>query len=334
MVGPFVRLRPGSRSDIELEDQMRKSLRLTALASIAALMVAACGAGATPTPAPTAAPSEAASAAPTEAASAAPSFDPNGLLAKAILAGKIRISTDPNYAPFSFYDTATGKYTGFDTATAEEVMTRINKELAGNLAVEWVTPNWDLITAGSWGGRWDISIGSMSITKGREKVVDFADPYYFDFGSIAIDADSTITSVKELDGKSICVGASTTYEQWLQGTLEISDPNMAPAPVGANITSLPTDNECLQAHAAGRKFDAIVANENSLANGVKEGIPIKILDVPPPFVVSVAFALDRSGPPTADMLKVLNKIVADMHADGTLSKLSNQFLGKDVTKAP
>jgi polar amino acid transport system substrate-binding protein len=314
---------------------MRKSLRLTALASVAVLMVAACGASATPTPAQTAAPTEAgATAAPTEAASEAPALDPNGLLAKILTDKKIRISTDPNYAPFSFYDTATGKYTGFDTATAEEVVVRINKELASNIALEWVTPNWDLITAGSWGGRWDVSIGSMSITKGREKVVDFADPYYFDFGSIAVDTDSTITSIAELDGKSICVGAATTYEQWLQGTLEISDPNMAPPPAGANVTSLPTDNECLQAHAAGRKFDAIVANENSLANGVNEGIPVKILDVAPPFVVSVAFALDRSGPPTADLLKVLNKIVADMHADGTLSKFSMEHLGKDVTKAP
>ncbi len=159
-------------------------------------------------------------------------------------------------------------------------------------------------------------------------------PYYYDYGSIAVGTDSTITSVKELDGKKICVGASTTYEQWLQGTLEIPDPNMAPPPAGADITSLPTDNECLQAQAAGRKFDAIVANENSLANGVKEGIPVKILDVPPPFVVQVAFALDKSGPPTAELLAILNEIVADMHADGTLKALSEKYLGKDVTQKP
>ncbi len=269
-----------------------------------------------------------------EAPSAAPTVSADSLLGKILAAGKIRISTDPNYAPFSFYDTATGKYTGFDNAVAEEVVTRMNKQLAKNLALEWVTPNWDLITAGSWGGRWDMSIGSMSITKGREKVVDFADPYYYDFGSIAVGTDSTITSVAELDGKSICVGASTTYEQWLKGTLEIPDPNMAPPPANANITSLPTDNECLQAQAAGRKFDAIVANENSLANGVKQGIPVKILDITPPFVVQVAFALDKSGAPTAEMLAVLNKIVADMHADGTLTALSNQYLGKDVTQKP
>jgi polar amino acid transport system substrate-binding protein len=287
---------------------MHKSLRLTALATIAVLMVAACGGGSTAAP--------------------------KSLLDNVKAAGKIRISTDPNYAPFSFYDTATGKYTGFDTATAEEVVKRMNTELGTNLALEWQTPNWDLITAGSWGGRWDMSIGSMSVTLGREKVVDFADPYYYDFGSIAIATDSTITSIKELDGKNICVGASTTYEQWLKGTLEIPDPNMAPPPANANITSLPTDNECLQAQKAGRKFDAIVANENSLANGVKEGIPVKILDVPPPFVVQVAFALDKSGPPTADMLTLLNKIVAAMHADGTLTKLSNQYLSKDVTQKP
>ena len=245
---------------------MRKSLRLTALASIAALMVAACGAGATPTPAPTAAPTEAAAtAAPTEAASEAPALDPNGLLAKILADKKIRISTDPNYAPYSFYDTATGKYTGFDTATAEEVVTRLNKELLSNIALEWVTPNWDLITAGSWGGRWDLSIGSMSITKGREKVVDFADPYYFDYGSIAVDAGSTITSVAELDGKSICVGAATTYEQWLQGTLEISDPNMAPPPAGAKYWNGPTLHVPAQVGRVAPVMSVVKVAERSVA---------------------------------------------------------------------
>ncbi len=31
---------------------------------------------------------------------------------------------------------------------------------------------------------------------------------------------------------------------------------------------------------------------------------------------------------------MLNKIVADMHADGTLTTLSNQYLKKDVTQKP
>jgi polar amino acid transport system substrate-binding protein len=174
----------------------------------------------------------------------------------------------------------------------------------------------------------------MSVTKGREKVVDFADPYYYDFGAIAVPTDSTVTSLADLNGKSVCVGAATTYEQWLQGTLEIVDPNMLQPPTGLNITSLPTDNECIQALAAGRKFDAIIANENDLTNAVKQKQPIRLLEGIIPFKISVAFAMDKSGPATDSMLAALKPIVAAMHADGTLTKFSEEFLGKDVTKAP
>lgn len=323
---------------------MRKSLRLAALASSAVMILAACGSSvpsASPTTALTAVPSAAAvTTAPSTAVTVAPatptpapSIDPNSLLGKVIAAGKIRISTDPNYAPFSSLDTATGKYVGFDTSTAEEVVKRMNAALGTNLTIEWVTPNWDLITAGSWGGRWDMSIGSMSVTTARAKVVDFADPYYYDYGAVAVPTSSTATTLADLNGKNVCVGASTVYEQWLKGTLEIPG-EITPPPTGLNVTSMDTDNLCIQALASGRKFDAIVANENDLTNAVAQNQPIKLLQIPPPFLVQVAFALDKSGPSDASMLVVLNPIVAAMHADGTLTKFSMQFLKKDVTQKP
>ena len=320
---------------------MRKSLRLATLASATVFLVAACGASSTPTAAPTTAPATAApaTAAPATAAPVTPepvaTVNPDSLLGKVIASGKLRVATDPNYAPFSFLDVATGKYVGFDNATAEEIAKRLSAEVGKEIAVQWETPNWDLITAGSWGGRWDLSVGSMSVTKTREKVVDFVDPYYYDFGVVAVPKDSPVQKLEELAGKEICVGASTTYEQWLNGTLEITDPNMKPVPAGIKVTTLPTDNECVQAITAGRTFDGTAANENSLANAVKENQPIRILeDSVPTFTISVSPALDRSGPPTAEMLTVLNKIMADMHADGTLTKLSMDNLGKDVTQKP
>ena len=314
---------------------MRKSLRLVALASTAVLLLAACGSSSTPTQAPASvAPpaSEApASEAPASEGPAAP--DPEGLLGKILAAGKIRISTDPNYKPFSYLDDAQ-QYDGFDIKTAEEVTKRLGEMYDTPLEVEWVTPAWDLITSGNWGGRWDISIGSMSITKTRAEVVDFADPYYYDFGGVAVPTDSTVTSLDELAGKKICVGSSTTYEQWLSGELEIIDPNMLTPPAGAEVVPLETDNLCVQAQASGRGFDAIAANANNIGDWVKEGLPVKLLDIGPIFTVSVSFALDKSGPPTADMLTALNEIVAGMHADGTLSKLSTEYLSRDVTVKP
>jgi len=323
---------------------MRKSLRLAAMTTAAVLLLAACGSSSSPTAAPaaTAAPVTAAPVTAAPAATAAPAteapaptVDPNSLLGKVIAAGKLRVSTDPNYAPFSFLDPATGKYVGFDNATAEEIAKRLSKEVGKDIAIEWVTPSWDLITAGNWGGRWDLSVGSMSVTKAREKVVDFVDPYYYDFGVVAVPKDSPAQSLADLAGKTFCVGAATTYEQWLNGTLEITDPNMKQVPAGIEVKTLPTDNECVQALAAGRKFDALAANENSLANAIKENQPIRILeDSVPTFTISVSPALDKSGPPTAEMLTVLNKIMADMHADGTLTQLSQAALGKDVTQKP
>jgi polar amino acid transport system substrate-binding protein len=226
------------------------------------------------------------------------------------------------------------KLDGFDVKTAEEVAKRLGAMYGKDLAIDWKTPSWDLITAGNWGGRWDISIGSMSVTKSRAKVVDFADPYYYDFGGIAIPKDSTVTSLDQLAGKTFCVGSSTTYEQWLSGTLEIVDPNMLQPPAGVQVTPLETDNLCVQAVQSGRKFDAIAANANGIADWVKSGLPVKLLDIGPIFTVSVSFAMDRSGPSTADILPALNKIVADMHSDGTLSKLSLQYLSRDVTIKP
>jgi len=315
---------------------------------VVAVIAAACSSGgaatAAPTTAPTAAPStapasvpasEPASAPASEPASeAAASVDPNSLLGKILAAGVIKVSTDPNYKPFSFQN-PDGTYDGFDNATAVEAVKRLSANLGKDIKIDWQTPSWDLITAGGWSGRWDISIGSMSVTVGRSKVVDFVDPYYYDSGAVAVPKDSKVQSLSELnDGKSFCVGAATTYEQWLNGTLEIVDPNILPAPTNPQVTSLPTDNECTQAVQSGRKFDAIVANANGLADQVKAGLPIRVLDGPPIFTVSVAFALDKSGPDDKSLIAELNKVVASMHADGTLSQLSMKYLEKDVTNKP
>ena len=318
---------------------MSRSFRFLAVLAVLVFAFAACSTGGGATTAPSVAAPSVGASAPAESAaapseSAAASVDPESLLGKVIAAGKIRVSTDPNYKPFSFLN-PDGTYDGFDNAVAVEAVKRLSEKVGAPVEVQWETPGWDLITAGSWGGRWDISIGSMSVTEGRAKVVDFVDPYYFDSGAVAVPTDSPVQSLSELnDGKTFCVGTATTYEQWLTGTLEIVDPNIVAAPTSPDVQALPTDNECVQAIGAGRTYDAIVANANGLADAVQGGAPIRVLEGPPIFTVSVAFALDKSGPATAEMIEVLNEVVGEMHADGTMSALSMEHLEKDVTVQP
>lgn len=309
---------------------MYRYSRLAALAVIALLVMAGCS---SPGAAPVASSPAAGGASSAPSAAAAATVDPASLLGKVIAAGKIRISTDPNYKPFSFVN-PDGTYDGFDNATAVEAVKRLSTAVGKEIAIEWVTPSWEAITAGGWGGRFDVSIGSMSVTVGRAKVVDFVEPYYFDVGAVAVPKNSPVQSLAELNGgKSICVGTATTYQQWLDGTLEIVDPNKVAPPTDPKIVPLETDNLCVQAVAAGRKYDAIVANANGLADQAKIA-PIRILEGPPIFTVSVAFALDKAGPSNKSMIDAFNKIVLEMHADGTLSKLSIKYLGKDSSVKP
>ena len=105
-------------------------------------------------------------------AAPAATSNPDDLLALVKKAGTIRVSTDPDYAPQSALK-PDGTYEGFDIDVA-------NKIAAGlGVKVEFITPGWDTITAGNWGGRWDVSVGSMTILADRKKILDFSVAYYY-----------------------------------------------------------------------------------------------------------------------------------------------------------
>jgi len=306
---------------------MLKSLRLTALASIAVLLVAACGSGASPTPAPTAVPTAApGSQAPaTEAPTAAPTVDPNSLLGKVMAAGKIVMSTDPQYPPQSSLK-SDGTYEGFDIDVGTEIAKRLG------LTIEFFNPDWNLITAGSWGGRWDFSVGSMTITTPREKVLAFSKPYYFTPAQMAASTASGITTLDGLAGKSICTGEATTYFDWLSGTLDLGSytPTTKP-PAGSIATTLSTDRLCAEAWKAGRKdFDGWLSSSTTVEAAIKDGLPLVELGAPV-FFEPLGVAFDKSGPDPTSMVAKVNQILDDMRADGSMKAFSEKWFGLDLT---
>ncbi len=241
--------------------------RLSLLGAVA-IVAAACttGGGATTAPsvAPTAAPTTAASApaseaaSPSEAASVAPIA--GGLLDKVLKAGKLVVSTDPNYAPQSAQK-PDGTYEGFDIDVATEIAKRLG------VTVDWATPDWAVITAGDWSGRWDASVGSMTITTDRQKVLDFSDPYYYTPAQMAASTASGITTLEGLAGKTVCVGEATTYLDWLQGKkLDFGtlSPTTTP-PAGVKATPrrpMPTARSC---GASGRNdFEGFLSSSTTV----------------------------------------------------------------------
>lgn len=260
--------------------------------------------------------------------------DEEDLLADVLERGVIRVSTDPNYAPQSFLD-ENGEFVGFDIDVAREIARRLGVE------VEFVTPDWDVITAGNWGGQWDLSVGSMTVTTARDEVLDFASPaYYYTPAQFAAANESGIDSLDAINGQAVCVGSATTYESWLNGDLAalgLPDSSyFATAPTGITVIPLATDNECFQAIQAGRTdFQVFLTSNTVVEAAIAGGVPIqKVGD--PVFSENLAAAVDgNSSLDSSSLVARVGEIIQEMHDDGTLSALSIKwFDGVDLTQDP
>jgi polar amino acid transport system substrate-binding protein len=221
---------------------------------------------------------------------------------------------------------------GFDVDVAIAVGDALGVETC------FATPDWDVITAGSWADKWDVSIGSMTITTARQQILDFSIPYYYTPAVIAVSANAGITSLADLDGKALCAGTSTTYELWMNHDMEgLGLPASSIYAEAPNVTvvSLPTDQECAQAIAAGREdFVGYVTSGTVIDSNLAAGLPIVKLGSPV-FSEDLAAAFDKSSTLPTDSLRAeVDKIFTAMHNDGRLSDLSNKWLGEDLTTAP
>ena len=297
---------------------MKGTMRLATLLAVAGLAVAACSSsGSTPAP----------SAAPSVAPSAEASVDPASLLGKVLAAKKIVMSTDPQYPPQSSLK-ADGTYEGFDIDVGNEIAKRLG------VAIEFTTPTWDTITAGSWGGRWDMSVGSMTITTPREKVLAFTKPYYYTPAQMAASTASGVTTLDGLAGKTICAGAATTYYDWLTGALDLGSytPKEGP-PEGSKATTLDTDRLCAETMKAGRTdFEGWLSSSTTVEQAIKDGLPL-IMVGDPVYYEPLGVAFDRQGPDPTSMVEAANAALDGMRADGTLKAMSEKWFGLDLTVA-
>ena len=239
--------------------------------------------------------------------------------------GVLKVSTDANYAPQSFLNDK-GELDGFDISVAKEVAKRLG------VKVEFITPDWDLITAGKWGKRWDLSIGSMTPTKERKNALLFTMPYYSSPAQFAVHKDNTtIKTLADLAGKTIGIASETTNERYLQGNLTIEDVTIVyPDWKPGKIVNYPTDANHIEDLSLGDgvRLDAVFTSKQTLAEAIRSGCgngcPIKMLG-DPPYYEPLCFALDKSRPDQESLLAELNKIIKSMYDDGTLVKLSEKY---------
>lgn len=200
------------------------------------------------------------------------------VLDRVLAAKNLKVATDANWAPQSFVND-NNEMDGFDIDVAKE----IGKHLG--VSVEFVTPGWDIITAGKWQGRWDMHVGSMTPTKARAALFDFPAVYYYTPAAVAVHKDSKAEKLADLEGKRVGVTATSTFEAYANQDLTL-DAAGAPAftyefkpgevKSYANSTTAFDDLRL----GDGTRLDAVVSSLPSILDAEKAGYPIKQLGKP------------------------------------------------------
>ena len=234
---------------------------------------------------------------------------PTGLAKAIVDKGIMVVADDANYPPQSSI-LKNGDLVGFDVDVAKKVASILGLE------VKFVNPAWDSIPTGLQVGRFDVSIGSMAPTPERKKSVDFADSYAFSAGVIVTkEGTPGLNTVDELAGKKIGTGGATTYYYWLEKNTK--------AIVKSYASSIDTFPDLQMGRLDGTMTDAASA-QAAIAAGKPFQVTGKAF-----YSEELCFAIKKGEP---DWLAMLNYTVKQMHANGSLSAMSQRWYnGLDVT---
>lgn len=226
--------------------------------------------------------------------------------------GKILVGLDDGYPPMEFRDEK-NNLVGFDIDLANE----IGKKL--DVKVEFVTSEWSGIFLAFQSKKFDVMISGLSITEKRKKTMDFSEPYIFGGQVIAVKkGNESIKKLSDLKGKVIgCQMGSTGQKSAEENLKEIKD-----------LKKYGKITEAYSELAIGRIDGVIMDAQVGQYYSFKKPDDFVVLDeMVSKEPVGVGF---RKG--DKELNVQIQKAINELKNDGTLSKISIKWFGKDVYK--
>ncbi len=228
-------------------------------------------------------------------------------LAASRAAGVIRIANTQASPPWSLLDEK-NQPAGYDVEVAKEVANRI-----GVPRVEFTADVFKNFVEGLKTDKYDLVMNDLTPTAEREKQVDFGVPYGVeDFRIFVRTANSEIKDKADLKGKRVGVTAGSSNESWSRANLK--DSEIVTYDNGGlvfNDLAIGRVDAVINSHFGGMKYVTV----NKLP--VKEVGPIQTYQLSAPAMAKGQPALKEA----------VNKAIADMHADGTIDRLSRRWVG-------
>ena len=221
--------------------------------------------------------------------------------------GQLLVATDTPFPPFEIGQPP-DNFTGYDPGVFNEIAKRID------LPVEYQDTSFDTIFRDTAQGKFDAAVAASTITDGRERTVDFSDPYYRANQALTVTTDSDIKSTDDLGGKTVGAQDATTGEAFAQDETD-----------AAEVRGYPEGPDALTALRNGQ-VDAVIIDEPVAEDAIEKFGDVKITQIPTGELYGFAFAENNDA-----LREQVNEALAEMKDDGTLDKLYEKYF---KTKPP
>lgn len=128
-----------------------------------------------------------------------------------VQADDLIVATDTAFVPFEYKDGDT--YVGFDIDMWDTIATELG------IGYELRPMDFSGIIPALQTGQIDVALAGITITEERSQAIDFSDGYYDSGLMLMVAADSDITGVEDMAGKTMAVKTGTSTSDWAEANL-------------------------------------------------------------------------------------------------------------------
>lgn len=231
------------------------------------------------------------------------------------------VGTEGVMKPFTYYDD-NNKLTGFDVDVVKAI-----GEIDPNLHFTFKTATWDALFPGLDAGHYHVLANQIAHNEHREKNYLLTDEIYFQGSTQPItlaERAKEFPQIENLKGKKVAAGVGSNH------SLVLEDWNKKN---GNEIKIVYYDGDVgvMFQELINYRVDAVMnspvtASEQAKANN------IEISPVGQPFYDAKIHLILAKNTESETIKKRLDAALRQLHNNGTLSKLSIQYFGQDLTK--
>lgn len=217
--------------------------------------------------------------------------------------GQLLVGTDAPFPPFEIGNPNSSDFGGYDI----DVMNAIAEQLG--LEVTYQNTGFNAIFRDTANGLFDTAAAASTITKDREKVVDFTEPYYEAQQALLVPEGSDITSVDDLGGTIVGAQDGTTGETYANDETDAKE-----------VRGFPQGPDAVAAVVTGQ-VDAVIIDQPVAVDALDKQGGVEIAqEIATDELYGFAVAPDNDG-----LREAMNEAIATLKEDGTLDGLYDEY---------